>query len=260
VSLNIIELVNDNYIQAILRDLTEHKKIKGELEVERERLKRAEKLAGIGWWSYQVKKDTVIWSEVLFDILNIDKDNFDNTFEAFNKLVHPDDRDKVREVMANARETSETIDYNLRIDNNSDDEIIHVKCRSQSAFNEDGELVQISGVMQDVTSQLKDQQELKRREELFESLFLDSPVAIAMIDTDGKVQKLNKSFETLFGYSEEELAGKNLLEHHLPEGRKEETEDIYKHVFANEGASKYYEDQRVAKSGEVKDLLVGHCR
>ena len=256
VSLNKIELGDDDYIQAIVRDLTEQKNIKSELEAEQKRLKQAERLAQIGWWSYEVDENLVQWSDVLYDIIGVDEQEFGATFQDFNELVHPDDRDKVEDIITKAQKTTDAIDYTLRIQK-PDGELIYAKCRAQSVFNEDGELIQLSGVMQDVTSQQKDQQELKRREELFESLFLDSPVAIAMIDTEGKVQKMNKSFEDLFGYSEEELVGKDLLNHHLPEERKEEVEDIYKHVFADEGASKYYEDQRVTKSGELKDLLVG---
>lgn len=257
VSLNKLELAEKTYIQAILRDLTEHKEIKNQLEAEQQRLKKAQKLARIGWWSYEAKENRVIWSDVLFDILGVDKQNFQGTFEDFYELVHPDDRAKLAGVMERAEQSEKNLNYVLRLQSQKTDEIIHARCRAKSELDEHGKLDRLSGVLQDVTDQKKAQDELKRRKELFESLFLDSPVAIVMIDTEGTIQKLNKSFEELFGYSEEELIGKDLLKHQLPEERYDETEEIYKNVFSNEGTSKYYEDQRITKDGEEKDLLVG---
>ncbi len=257
VSLNTIELGENRYIQAILRDLTEQKKMKSELEAEQQRLKRAQKLARIGWWSYKADDNRVVWSDVLFEILDIDKSKFGGTFESFSELVHPDDREKLHRVMKRARKTTEPLNYTLRIGNRNDDKLRYAKCRAQSEFDSDGQFIKMSGVLQDVTEQKKAQAELQRRERLFESLFVNSPVAIAMIDVDGNVQKINHSFEKLFGYTQKELIGKDLLRHQLPEDRYDEIEEIYGKVFAEEGTSKYYEDQRVTKEGEVKDLLVG---
>ncbi len=257
VSLNKVELGKKSYIQAILRDLTEHYKIKNQLEAEQQRLKKAQKLARVGWWSYEAKDDRVIWSDVLFDILDVDKENFEGTFEDFYELVHSDDREKLARVMERAEHSEEPLDYVLRLQSPKTDEIIHARCRAKSELDEQGKLKKLSGVLQDVTDQKKAQNELKRRKELFESLFLDSPVAIVMIDTEGTIQKLNRSYEDLFGYSEEELKGKDLLKHQLPEDRYDEIDEIYKNVFSNEGVSKYYEDQRITKNGEEKDLLVG---
>jgi PAS domain S-box-containing protein len=115
----------------------------------------------------------------------------------------------------------------------------------------------LSGIHQDITDRKEAQNELKRRKEMFESLFFDSPEAIAMIDCEGRIQKINKSYEELFGYSEEELLGKDLLKHQLPEERYDEKDEIYRNVFSNEGTSKYYEDQRITKNGELKNVLVG---
>lgn len=71
------------------------------------------------------------------------------------------------------------------------------------------------------------------------------------------MQKVNQSFEELFGYSEDKLTGRDLLKYQLPEERYGEIEEIYENIFSEEGSSKYYEDQRVNKQGETKDLLVG---
>lgn len=255
VSLNKIDWEQNGYIQAIIRDLTEHNEVKNKLMAEQQRLKHAQRLANLGWWNYQTKEDKVIWSDVLFDILDVKKTNFEATFEAFNKLVHPEDREKLSEVMKELEQSPEPLDYILRI--GTREKFIYANCRAQSKFNQEGELVSVSGIMQNITDQMQAQNELQYREKLFESLFVDSPEAIAMIDPDGTIQKVNRSYEKLFGYSEEELLGKDLLKHQLPEERYDEIDKIYSHVFDNKDHSKYYEDRRITKEGEIKHLLVG---
>lgn len=256
VSLNKLDLGEDSYIQAVVRDLTEHKIIKNELESERQRLKQAQKLARIGWWEYDVINDRTTWSDTLYDMLKVDKEEYGANFKAFYSMIHPKDRPKLDKIMSKAQHTQQPIDYTLRVQRKEGD-YIFARCRAQSSFDDDGQLHHMSGVLQDVTGQHRAQQELRRREELFESLFIDSPAPITMIDTEGKVQKVNKSFEQLFGYSEKELKGEELLEYILPEDRQNEIKEIYENIFSDTKSSKYYEGQRLTKNGELKDLLIG---
>lgn len=256
-SIDKIELEGGIYILVVFRDKSEHQKVKNQLAAERKRLKRAQQLAGLGWWSYEVPENQVVLSDILYDILDLNKEEFDSTFEAFIKLIHSEDRQKVDKVMEKARHTPEPIEFMLRIKKSKNEEVLHAQCRVQGQSNDKGELIHLSGVMQDVTDYQKAQEELKRRKELFESLFLDSPVAIAMMDVEGNVQKVNSSFEELFGYQEEELLGKNLLKHQLPEEQHDEIPESYEHLFADNPSSKYKEERRITKAGEVKNLLVG---
>lgn len=257
VSLNKIELGENGYIQAIVRDLTEHKKIKHDLEEERSRLQRAQQLARIGWWSYDPGEDRIMWSDVLFDILEVDRAAFGASFDDFYRLVHPDDRPLLKQVMQQARTSEETVDYVLRI-LTPDGNVIYAKCRAQSRLDEKEQMVHLSGTLQDITDRHKAEVELQRREQLFESLFVDAPVAIVMVDPDGRVQKTNQSFEALFGYTDEQLRGEDLLKYLLPEDRYNTTRQQYEQSFIeNKHKATYYEDKRVTKNGQLKDVFIG---
>lgn len=256
ISLNRIDLGEEDYFQAVVRDLTKLKRIESELEQRQQRLVRAQKLAQLGWWVYEVEEKNIVWSDLVFGFNEVQKDTFEESLQSVLQILHPNDRSILKNVVSEAKETDQPIDCSFRIVD-QDDNIKYVKGLVQSDFDSDGNLVRMTGFYQDVTEQVKAQKKLKHREQLFKSLFLNSPVAIAMIDVEGKIQKVNKSFELLFGYSREELRGKDLLKHQLPEKRYNEIEDIYENVFSNKGLTKYYEDQRITKDGEVKDLLIG---
>lgn len=257
VSLNKVMLGEEPYLQAVLRDLTEHNKVKNELKEEQQRLKRAQRLGRLGWWSYAPEEDRLVWSDLLFEILGVEKKDFERGLECFYEFLHPEDHDKFEKITERSRQSRRPLDYTLRFINPGNDKVIYSRCRSQSKFDSEGKLLHISGVIQNVTDQKKARNELKRREKLFESLFLNSPTAIAMINVEGKVQKVNKSFEELFGYTEKELGGKDLLKHQLPEERYGERNKIYSNLFSNNGDSRYFEDRLVTKSGTEKDLLIG---
>ncbi|WP_445665569.1 PAS domain S-box protein [Fodinibius sp. AD559] len=241
-----------------VHDVTESIELRNTLQTEKRRLEHAQQLAQCGWWTYNVDEDRTIWSDLLYDMLGVDKETYDGTYEAFRELVHPGDREKLDEVMAQVQHSNEPFDYTLRIgDGQWDEDLIYVKCRTEGIFNSEGELVKMTGILQDITEQKKADIELQRRETLFETLFLDAPVGIAMIAPDGNVQKVNQRFEELFGYSQEELIGEDLLAHQLPASRYDEIDGMYEKIFSEEGMTHFSEDQRITKQGEPKDLLVG---
>lgn len=110
------------------------------------------------------------------------------------------------------------------------------------------------GVGHDISEQIEARKRLKRSEELFRSLFLEAPAAIAMVDPENKIQGINKSFENLFGYSEGEAKGKNINSLIIPEESKGEVSNMFesgslRNSFQQEG-------KRLNKNGDVIDVFV----
>jgi PAS domain S-box-containing protein len=64
----------------------------------------------------------------------------------------------------------------------------------------------------------------QRQRQYFGELVRNSPVAIVTLNDKYRVVECNPAFETLFGYAQEEAAGRNLDELIAPEGTREEAE------------------------------------
>jgi len=60
-------------------------------------------------------------------------------------------------------------------------------------------------IARDITEQKENRLAIKKSETLFSQLFHVSPMAIVMLDSEGRVAQVNPGFEKLFGYSFEEL-------------------------------------------------------
>lgn len=113
----------------------------------------------------------------------------------------------------------------------------------------------ITGVGHDISDRIEAREKLKKNEELFRNLFLNAPAAIAMISPDNKIQNVNKSFEDLFGYTEEEIKGKDIDELIVPE---EEYEEVPKMSEDKQSTMDSFqkEARRVTKGGTLIDVFV----
>jgi two-component system, sensor histidine kinase and response regulator len=66
--------------------------------------------------------------------------------------------------------------------------------------------------LRDITETKKHEAEIKKQKEFFEALMMNSPVAIVILDLKQKIVSCNPAFSELFGYTDEEIIGRNLDE------------------------------------------------
>ncbi|WP_160497419.1 PAS domain-containing sensor histidine kinase [Paenibacillus dendrobii] len=72
----------------------------------------------------------------------------------------------------------------------------------------EGEVVEVIASCVDITERRKSERELRETKELLESLYESSVDGICIMDTEGKVIRINHAFEKIYGWSEAELIGK----------------------------------------------------
>jgi two-component system, sensor histidine kinase and response regulator len=70
-----------------------------------------------------------------------------------------------------------------------------------------GERELVLGLDRDITERKRVENELQREKQFFESLVLNSPAAIVVLDNDEKISSCNPAFETLYGYRGSEIQG-----------------------------------------------------
>jgi PAS domain S-box-containing protein len=76
--------------------------------------------------------------------------------------------------------------------------------------DEQGNVSSYYGYLIDITVRKKAEIEIENEKAYLENLFENSPECIVLVDKHSRIIKCNKSFTTLFGYSSEEVKGKNL--------------------------------------------------
>ena len=115
-----------------------------------------------------------------------------------------------------------------------------------------------SGVLVDISERKRAEQQLQRQTVLFQNLFKSSPEAIAVLDHEDRVLEINRSFETLFGYSQAEAQGREINDLLAPEPYRGEAQSVSERVL-EEGQVVEKEAIRCTKSGRPVDVsLIGY--
>lgn len=96
--------------------------------------------------------------------------------------------------------------------------------------------------------------ELKEERAYLEELFESSPVAIVVADADSQISRINKEFTNIFGYESEEVVGENIDELLATEQLRKEAEEITEKVA--EGEKIAFETKRITKDGKKIDVAI----
>ena len=73
----------------------QRKRAEDKLRESEQRLRLATETGKVGAWEWDIDANRVSWSDSLFAMHGVNKEEFDETVEGFASLVHPDDRDRV---------------------------------------------------------------------------------------------------------------------------------------------------------------------
>ena len=91
-----------------------------------------------------------------------------------------------------------------------DGSAIWVSQTARAVRDGQGQVLYHEGSLEDIGERKKLEEEIRRQKDYFEALFINSPVAVATADLDANVVSWNPMAEQLFGYTQEEVIGRQL--------------------------------------------------
>lgn len=134
----------------ISRDITEQKQA-GEALAEREHLLRqAQSYAHIGNWSLDADGVTATWSEEIYRVLGLDATNDEAGPVTLAKVVHPDDMAEVKASLNASLEKGIEHKKEYRVIR-PDGEIRWITCKGAPVFDDEGTVIRLLGIFQDIT-------------------------------------------------------------------------------------------------------------
>jgi len=217
-----ITIAEENRLQRFARLVMLEIELKSQVKSKEEEIREKEyqleeacRLACIGRWDYDVVNRRVAWSDELYHIYGIKKDEVQEDLGSlYISLVHPDDLHQVLHNFQNP----ETIPQSLTLRFiRPDKKLIYLNQISRHIYDENGTLVRISGISQDVTERMHYEENLRKSEERFSSLVQNSSDLIGIIDAEGNYTYVAESVKRVLGYSADFFYGKNAFDFIHPE-------------------------------------------
>jgi len=133
------------------------------LRASEQRYAKAAEIADFGYWERDFSRNTAIWSDETYRIFGLDSEQFDEPYESFLRIVHPDDREQLERAVDNAISHRKTLDTEYRIVlGNGSERVIHSV--AEPRLDQSGQPVGLHGVVHDVTERKRAEQQAREHE------------------------------------------------------------------------------------------------
>ncbi|MDI1450228.1 PAS domain S-box protein [Polyangium sp. 6x1] len=183
---------------AILRDVTARKQAEETHRRSEERLARAQRIAHIGSWEWELDTNEASWSDECYRIFGLPPVIGKRTYEDYLSLVHPDDRADVDGAVRRALDgkISFSMDHRILLEDGHE-RIVHEE--GDVVRDAEGRPIGMCGTVRDVTEQRRAEMALQKSELLFRQVVETLPVGVWVSDERGQLVLVNPAGRRIWG-------------------------------------------------------------
>jgi len=146
ISGRVTTLNGEKVLLSSIRDISLRKKAENELRQSRRRLRELQALAGLATWSYDVHTKEVVWNDEAFALAGRKPDQGVPSIDEYLKLIHPDDRRRMKEAITQAIKSGAAYEIKVR-QKGVHDRYRTLIVRGQPIFDEAGKTIEVYGVL-----------------------------------------------------------------------------------------------------------------
>ncbi len=217
----------------VFRDQSAEQKTRGKLRRIQSLLEKTQELVGLGGWELNPSTGTGHWSKEMFRLHGIEPADDPPTFEGFLDLIHPDDRDRLKDLHRTVLQSKQPFECEYRTNPKYGTSRI-ISASVEFAAENDREF-QLFGTCIDITEQKRTQEALAQERSLLRTVIDNIPDAIYAKDIDGRKILANRADLANAGKTAEQMLGKTDFE-----------------VFPHDIAKKFdADDKAVMNAGEA---------
>lgn len=146
----------------VFQDIDDAKRQRGEYDELNDRLRAAVDSANVGVWDFNIIENTLFWDERMYDLYGVNKADFEGVYDAWERTIHPDDKEKAAFEVEQAIKGKMELDTEFRIIK-QDGTIAYIHAEAKVFHNKKGEPYRLIGANTDVTR-------IKRRDDRLRKL------------------------------------------------------------------------------------------
>ncbi|EMI43459.1 PAS domain S-box protein [Rhodopirellula sp. SWK7] len=215
-------------------------------------LARAQHIAKLGSFSWEVSSGVVTWSDETYRIFGVDPDETVPSFEVAKSLIYPEDFELWSNALSQAVESGDWFDCEHRA-LRPDGVVVWIRNEAEIFRDENGNAVGLFGTAQDITERKVAEEKLQSSAKRFRALFEQAGDYCMILDPNTEdgipiIIDASQSAYTMHGYTREEFVGRPVADIDDAEGRslvKQRTRQIMT------GKPFYIENTHVRKDGSV---------
>ncbi len=188
------------------REVTGENQAQVALRESEERYRFTLEAANVGTWEWNIATGEDRWSGNMESIHGMPPGSFHGTIEDMMRTVHPEDRDMVSARVKRSIDTSEPYEVEYRTIGPGG-QVGWIGAKGRVVYDpRTGRPLSMIGVAMNITERKKNDEELSRLAAIVDA----SNEAIMSLAPDGTVLTWNRGAERIYGYSAQEMIGRNI--------------------------------------------------
>jgi|GEM_PF-544870 len=206
VSLNSLEIGGKRLIQAIVRDITEKKKIEEELRNTNEELHEIINAANLGTWIWDIQTNQVIYNEIWAKMLGYNLNELQQDLSAWGNLTDPEDlKFAFEKLEKHFKGETEFYECEMRMKHRSGKWIWILDKGKVISRTVDGKPLLMFGIHMDITSQKETFFKVEESEKRYHTIMNNAADEIFIHDFSDNIIDINEKSCQMLQYSREEL-------------------------------------------------------
>jgi PAS domain S-box-containing protein len=196
-------------LYGIARNIQKEKLAEQHLKEVNYLLEESQQIAKIGSWNYSFISKKLIWSDEHYRIFEMNAMPTDELVAKFRTVVHHDDLIVLDKIIEEVSKTGKKFKTNYRIVF-PDERIKYILAMGEPVMDNQGSIVALNGVVQDVTDITVAEQNLTEKSKEVKDIraALDEAAIVSISNKKGKLTFVNDNFCSVSKFDREELLGK----------------------------------------------------
>lgn len=242
------------YMSATAIDITEIKEKEQALLRSEESLNKAQVIANMGSWEFEVNEQKVTWSKNYYQLIGIDPSQPPLPLNEIKKMIHPADRNLFEAKISEMLEPEKHESFNFRLITPQGNKK-WIQANMVPIF-QNGQLTHITGVSIDITEKKEAEEKIRQQNIRLNAIMDAMPDMIFVSDRQGNYLEYFKSKANVGLGDYEDLVGKNIRDAFDPKTAEIHLKNIneclitkkiitYEYPRVEDGQLKYFEGRIV---------------
>ncbi|MCJ7465929.1 MAG: PAS domain S-box protein [Maribacter sp.] len=179
---------------------------------------------------------------------------YDDSEISWGNLIHPEDRDRIREEIKQAVSKKKKYQFSYRIIT-SNNQVKWILERGSMVQDEVNKIHRLEGFMEDITRQKETEIRLTKEKSRLHQ-YLDTAASMFLvINKDHIIEMVNKKGCEILGYPQKDIAGKNWFDSFIPEKDRKKLLGLFDSVISGRTSPPDYFENPILNKNGVKRII-----